>query len=65
MLILADEPTGNLAPRTGAEVVALFQELHEAGKTKRVGNRKERITSATVRFPETAARCAAVFSYPH
>ena len=32
-LILADEPTGNLDSRTGAEVMALFHELHESGNT--------------------------------
>ena len=32
-LILADEPTGNLASDQGAEVLALFKELHQAGRT--------------------------------
>ena len=32
-LILADEPTGNLDSRSGADVMALFRELHAAGRT--------------------------------
>lgn len=32
-LILADEPTGNLDTKSGGEIIKMFHELHEAGKT--------------------------------
>jgi putative ABC transport system ATP-binding protein len=33
VLILADEPTGNLDTRTSFEIMELFQELNERGRT--------------------------------
>jgi len=32
-ILLADEPTGNLDSRSGAEVMAIFQRLHRDGRT--------------------------------
>jgi putative ABC transport system ATP-binding protein len=32
-LLLADEPTGNLDSQTSAEIMGLFEKLHEEGQT--------------------------------
>jgi putative ABC transport system ATP-binding protein len=32
-LILADEPTGNLDSKTGDEIMKIFSDLHEKGRT--------------------------------
>jgi len=42
-IILADEPTGNLDSKTGIEIMALFEDLYEAGNTLIVVTHEESI----------------------
>lgn len=49
VLLLADEPTGNLDSATGEEVVRLFQELHGRGLTLIVVTHNPRLAAAAGR----------------
>ena len=49
-IILADEPTGNLDSKTGAEIMDLFDELHQQGNTIIVVTHEEHIASHAHRF---------------
>ena len=42
-ILLADEPTGNLDSKTGAEILELFERLHETGNTLIVVTHEERV----------------------
>ena len=51
-IILADEPTGNLDSKSGEEIVKLFEDLHNRGKTvivvthdKNIASHSERVIS--------------------
>ena len=48
-IILADEPTGNLDSKTGADIMRLFHEIHEAGNTIIVVTHEEYIAAHAAR----------------
>ncbi len=48
-LLLGDEPTGNLDRQTGAEVIALFSELHRSGLTVLLVTHESRVASVATR----------------
>ena len=48
-IILADEPTGNLDSRTGAEIINLFRKLHDQGNTIIIVSHDKEIADQTQR----------------
>jgi putative ABC transport system ATP-binding protein len=50
LIILADEPTGNLDSRSGAEILDLFDELHEQGKTLIMVTHSDELAERSVRW---------------
>jgi putative ABC transport system ATP-binding protein len=54
ILLLCDEPTGNLDSETGRGVIALFQELHAEGLTLLIVTHEERVSQAARRVVRIA-----------
>jgi cell division transport system ATP-binding protein len=55
-LILADEPTGNLDPKTSLEVMALLNEIHQSGKTILMATHDYQLI---VKFKQKTIKCEA------
>ena len=49
LVILADEPTGNLDSTSGKEILAIFDDLHQQGKTLIAVTHDEHIAARTMR----------------
>ena len=50
LVILADEPTGNLDSSTGREILDIFDELHEQGKTVIMVTHDEEVAERSMRI---------------
>ena len=49
LVILADEPTGNLDSTSGVEILKIFDDLHEQGKTIILVTHDENVSRRTHR----------------
>ena len=49
-IVLADEPTGNLDTKTGDEIIRIFQEINEAGRTIIMVTHEEYVAQHTRRI---------------
>jgi putative ABC transport system ATP-binding protein len=49
-IVLADEPTGNLDSKSGAEILKILDGLHEQGKTIVMVTHDEHVASRTERI---------------
>ena len=55
-LILADEPTGNLDPKTSLEVMSLLNQIHQSGKTILMATHDYQLI---VKFKQKTIKCEA------
>jgi putative ABC transport system ATP-binding protein len=53
-IILADEPTGNLDSKSGADIMRMFEELHASGKTIVLVTHDEQVASHAKRIIRVA-----------